>query len=1011
MRDARCFLRPPAGAGALVAALALMGAAAPAQAQQAATQTYIVQLTGAPTATYSGTVPGLRATKPTGGARLDTRAPDVQAYARFLHGRQLASLASVGGGRALHHYSHVLNGYAARLTPAQARALKSQAGVLSVEPSRLHKLATVSTPDYLGLSTPGGLWSQLDVRSLPVKGENIIIGVLDTGIWPENPSFGDKVDAQGNAVAYHQAGVPAYGPPPAGWTGRCDAGPGFSADMCGGKLIGARYYIDDFRLTAPQRGAELSSLDYASPRDGNGHGSHTASTAAGNADVPATVRLVTVGRMSGIAPRARIASYKVCWQATLDEATGCYSADTIKAVDDALSDGVHIITYSIGGNEDTVAGPVDRAFLNAAAAGVFVSVAAGNSGPGTVNHLSPWVTTVAAASDDRANSARLRFSDGTLYQGVSAMRLPVPDAPVVLGSSIAAAGSSAQDAGLCAPGSLDPAKAAGRMVVCDRGTYPRLDKSAAVRDAGGAAMVMLSTEADQLQPDYHFVPAVHLPHTMRDAVRARVLAGGARAGIVPTEPPVRAVSPVLASFSSGGPGRVVDSIFKPDIAAPGVNIVAAFGDNSLSQAEHDALALGNLRGRSLAAPLSGTSMATPHVAGVAALLRQLHPSWTPAAIKSALVTTAAGMKLADGRDDPDRAGYGGGHISPNAAAAVPLVYDAVPADYGRFLCGQGLDPGPVGNCALLGGIEPWNLNLPFLSAGTLRAVTDRTFVRTVTNVTNAQMVFNATANLPGWQVDVQPAQLTLPPGGQRSFTVRLRHQGAPFGRWVMGTLVWSNGVQSVTSPLAARVGGMLAPALVTDERKVASARKLFTVTSGEGLTSDKTVVRGLVPATRTAGTVAPGSSACTDIQVPADVDVLRVQLFSVDTAGGATTDLNLQLFRGAGGVGPMVGASTGPQSDEAVALLNPAPGTYSACVVAGAVPAGGAAYTLSSWIVGPQAPATLRAQLPFAFAAGTPASVVLAWTVPLGQRYLGVVKFRDDKGDLAPATQVLVDNR
>ncbi len=305
---------------ALAAGLLALGLGA--QAQTASQKIYIVQLADAPAATYAGGVSGIAATRPARGAKLDSTAPNVRAYVNHLAVRRSAELAKAGMRVAtLHNYSYTFNGFSVLLTDAQAQSLKKSSGVASVVESTLHTADTTRTPGFLGLTAPGGLWSQLDAMSRNIKGEDVIIGVIDTGVWPEIASFGDKVDGSGNPVAYTGAGIPAYGAPPAKWKGACVTGQGFTAAMCNNKLIGARYYG-----TAWLAGAAASiggtdpytlnsRLEYVSPRDGAGHGTHTASTAGGNAGVAATINGVGAGTISGIAPRARIAVYKALWTA------------------------------------------------------------------------------------------------------------------------------------------------------------------------------------------------------------------------------------------------------------------------------------------------------------------------------------------------------------------------------------------------------------------------------------------------------------------------------------------------------------------------------------------------------------------------------------------------------------------------------------------------------------------------------------------------------------------------
>ena len=999
----------PRFATATAVAVGLLAMVFTAGAQTLPRKTYIVQLTDAPAATYAGNISGLASTRPATGVKFDATATGVRTYVNYLDIRQANTLASVPGVKPLHQYKLAFNGFAARLTDAQAKALKTSGDVLSVTVSQVRKLDTTRTPGFLGLSVPGGLWSRVDGAARNVKGEDVIIGMIDSGVWPEDPSFSDKVDNSGKPVAYHQPGTSAYGSPPVKWHGVCQTGDGFTNAMCNNKLIGARYYVDDFTAT----GATLASLEYTSPRDGSGHGSHTASTAAGNSGVDASVDGVSAGAISGMAPRARIAAYKVCWEAAAPEVSGCYAADILKAIDDAVADGVDVINFSVSGTQTNFVDPVEIGFFNATAAGVFVAASAGNAGPGNqVAHISPWLATVAASTHDRQLMADLTLGNAAVYTGASVNVAALAVASMVLSSDIAAPGVSVADANLCFANSLKDAKAAGKIVVCDRGTNDRVEKSAEVKRAGGVGMVLINPTSANLVPDFHSVPTVHLQDTDRSAVRGYVAASKPTGSIGARYQMPGVIAPVMADFSSRGPNQGNANILKPDLTAPGVDIIASYVDTSLSQAQHDAVVLGNFTPRANAASLQGTSMSSPHVAGAGALLRQLYPSWSPAAIKSALMTSTNDVKLASGALDPDRWGYGAGHLNPNVAANPGLVYDASPADYGRFLCGIGLaPPASTGSCATLGTISPWTLNLASMTASDVPG--KLTLTRTVKNVTAATASYASSASLAGWNVVVSPASLTLAPGASATFNVDLTRTSAAIGAWNFGNLTWSDGTRQVRSPLSARGIGFIAPAQVSDTRVSGSGTKVFSVVSG--YTGSLSVTpTGLVPATLRSGFVTAGASPsvqCFDFNIAANAQIARFQLFNADTQGGSATDLDLNVYQGSGGTGPLVGSSGGATSDEVVTLAAPPAGPYSACVAAYNTATSGASFRLSHWVVGPASGTqTLRASGPRNVYAGGTASIGLGWAVPTGQRYLGNVQFADNTGAAIGSTLVFVDN-
>lgn len=989
------------GFGLVAAAFAVSG-------QTGAGKTYIVALADAPASTYSGTIIGLPATRPAPGAKLNANSPGVRAYQNFLNIQQSKALALAGNVPALHRYSIAFNGFSATLSDAQVKALKSSTSVKSVTESEVRKLDTTRTPGFLGVNAPSGVWSQMDSLARQVKGEDIIIGMIDSGVWPENPSFGDKVNALGAPVAYHQAGTPIYSAPPIKWQGTCQTGGGFTSAMCNNKLIGARYYNADFKAN----GSALTSFEYESPRDGDGHGTHTASTAGGNAGVAASVNGTAIGAISGIAPRARLAIYKVCWEATVASRTGCYTADTLKAIDDAVKDGVDVINYSISGTKTNFLDPVEIAYLNATAAGVFVAASAGNSGPGNeVAHMSPWITTVGNSTHDRVAVANVNLGNGDAYTGASVFTGTLASAPMVLSSTIPVAGGSIGNANLCFLNSLDTALAAGKIVVCDRGTNARVDKSAEVKRVGGVGMVLINTTsaANDLVADFHSVPSVHLDLAMRTAVRTYVSGAGAVGGIAPPAVLPVAIAPVMNNSSSRGPNKANGNILKPDITGPGTDVLAGYLDLSLTQSQHDSVVVGGFTPAANANSLTGTSMSSPHVAGVAALFKQLHPSWSSAAIKSAMMTSATDVKLANGSPDTNRWGYGAGHMSPNGAANPGLIYDTTPADYGRFLCGLGLaPPAGIGACVTLGSVQPWNLNLASLTASAVPG--SLTFTRRVTNTSASPATYSSSASLPGWNVVVSPANFSLAPGASMSFTVTVSTAGAPVATWSFGNLVWSDGVRQVRSPLSVRGAAFVSPAQVSDTRVSGRGNKVYSITANyTGALS--VLATGLVPATLSVGNVAPGARQCFGFSLPSGAQFARFQLFNTDTVGGAATDIDLDVFAGSNGTGTPLGSSAGATSDELVTLMSPATGNYSACVTGYSVPASGAAFTLSNWVVGPAVGTqTLRASGPTSVYAGGSASIGLGWSVAAGKRYMGNVQYRDSAGTALGSTMVFVDN-
>src|SRR5262245_21534353 len=376
---------------------------------------YIVQMKAAPVASYTGDIAGYNATKPSPGQKVDPLAANTVRYVGYLKGKHDEALRRVGGGQKIYNYAISYNGFAAKLTAKQAAALKKQAGVLAVTPDQMVSQDTSSTPHFLGLDAPGGIWEQLGgptgTRTHAGAGENIVIGVVDSGIWPQSKSFSDR-DANGKLIYQ----------PLDGRHGRCEessADGSWSSDNCNKKLMWARHFNAAW---GGDPGIQAQRpWEFLSPRDYNGHGTHTTSTAGGNNGTPTTGPAAGFGPVSGMAPRARVAMYKALWSLQDASQASGFTSDLVAAIDQAVADGVDVINYSISGTTTNFLDPVQVSFLFAADAGVFVSASAGNNGPatGTVAHPGPWLTTVAAGTHNRNGEGSVTLGNGVTYFGAS----------------------------------------------------------------------------------------------------------------------------------------------------------------------------------------------------------------------------------------------------------------------------------------------------------------------------------------------------------------------------------------------------------------------------------------------------------------------------------------------------------------------------------------------------------------------------------------------------------------
>ncbi len=984
----------------LVGALALGSSPATAApiataAPFAADGVYIVQMADLPVAAYDGTAAGYKATKPATGKKFDSTTPDATKYAGYLVAKHDALLASVGGAKRLYDYRWTFNGFSAKLTGAQVATLSKTPGVVNVTRLEQVKADTSSTPSFLGLdsSAQGGLWTKAGGS---LKGEGVIIGIIDSGIWPESLSFTDRVDAKGNPVAQ---GFLSYQQIP-GWHGKCTPGEGFNASMCNQKLIGAQYFNE-----AWGGNAGIPAEEFASPRDFGGHGTHTASTAGGNANVATTQDAAPFGSVSGIAPRARIAAYKALWE-TPGGGSG-YNADLVAAIDQAVADGVDVINYSVSGTSTNFADPVEIAFLFAADAGIFVATSAGNSGPtaSTVAHPSPWTTTVAAGTHNRNGEGSVTLGNGTTYTGAS-FATPVGPAPFVDSTTVGVSGADPTQLSLCYSAAeagsavLDPDKVKGKIVLCDRGGNARTDKSLAVKEAGGLGMVLVNTTASSTNADFHFVPTVHLPHTDRAALKAYAATADATATINQSRVVYNAPAPTTATFSSRGPliGAAGD-LLKPDIIAPGQDILAAVAPPGNSGRDFDIY--------------SGTSMSAPHMAGLAALLKQGKPNWSPMAIKSAFMTTAGDVLDGPNTNPLVIFRQGAGHVTPNKATDPGLVFDSGWNNWLAFLCGTTSAVNATSCAALTSGgysTDPSDMNVASVAIGALAGT--QTVTRKVTNVSKAKSDYTmSVSGLSGISVVANPATFSLAPGASQTISLTFTRESAALNSYSGGQLTWTDGAHQVRIPAVIRPVALSAPVQVT------GTGGAIDYTVGFGYTGPFTATpRGLIPAVKTDGTVVddptnefvvggPGVTAH-EVVIEPGTTYARFSLFD-DYVDGATDDLDLYVFRGA----TQVGSSGSGTSAEEVNLVNPAAGTYTVYVHGWGTDGPDAKYTLFHWLLGSADAGNMTVSAPPSATLGASGTISLTFgTLAPGTKFLGSVVYGGSAGMPNP-TIVRVDTQ
>ncbi|XP_010068466.1 subtilisin-like protease SBT3 [Eucalyptus grandis] len=689
----------------------------------------------------------------------------------------------------LYTYNHALNGFSAVLSQSQLEKLEQVAGHVASYPDTFGNAHTTYTPKFLGLNRQKGLWPRAKF------GDGVIVGVVDSGIWPESESFKDK----------------GMSPVPERWRGSCESGVAFNSSNCNRKLIGARSFSKGLK----HRGLNISTTDdYDSPRDFFGHGTHTSSTAAGSPVMDASYFGYAKGSATGIAPAARLAMYKVIFQTDDNDLA---ATDTLAGMDQAIADGVDILSLSLGFTET----PFDQNVIAVGAfaameRGIFVACSAGNDGPQgyTMLNGAPWLTTVGAGTISRDFAAKIVLGNGTLTvrgKSIFPEDLLISRVPLYFGR-----GNRSKE--ICNSYSLDPKDVAGKIVFCDFVSEDYEVNTHEITRAGAAGAIFSSGVGAFLEPENFNIPFVAV--VPEDANRIKDY-------LLKSENPTVSIkflitifgtkpAPQVAWFSSRGPDRQAPWILKPDILAPGVDILAAWAPNREIGQIGQSYLLGDYKLE------SGTSMSAPHVAGVAALLKSAHLDWSPAAIRSAMMTTAYILDNANETiiDMTTQASgtpldLGAGHIDPEKALDPGLIYDIVPEDYINFLCGMNYSAKKIkiisGRSNFSCASATLDINYPsFMVILNNTNTTSVTFKRVLTNVADGPASYRATVMTPSsMKATAKPSELCFTSKYDRAefnLTVEISLEGSiPRSNYIgnYGYITWKeiNGTHVVRSPI------------------------------------------------------------------------------------------------------------------------------------------------------------------------------------------------------------------
>ncbi|KAM3342065.1 subtilisin-like protease SBT3 [Capsicum galapagoense] len=684
------------------------------------------------------------------------------------------SESSTNPTRLLYSYDNAFHGFSVVMSEDELQVLEKLPGFVSAYADKMVTLDTTHTFEFLGLNPGSGLWPASDY------GEDVIVGVIDTGVWPESRSFNDN-------------GMTEI---PSRWKGICEPGQEFNASMCNKKLIGVRYFNKGVKAARPN-----ITISMNSGRDTQGHGTHTSSTVGGNYVEGASFFGYATGTARGVAPRARLAMYKVIW----DE--GRHASDVLAGMDQAVADGVDVISISVGfNNVPLYEDPIAIASFGAMEKGVLASASAGNAGvtPARLHNGIPWLLTTAAGSVDRVLSGKLTLGNGQVITGWSMYpaNALVNELPLIYNESISSCNSTAIS-------SFNYG-----IIICENGYF--FDQIDTIARSSAPAAIYISNNPNIFESEEFQYPGVVISPEDGAAVIGYAKSGADPVASISFQQTfVRSTpAPVVASYTSRGPSPSYQGILKPDIMAPGSLVLASWIPNVYTASIYP-----DIRLRNEFAMISGTSMACPHSSGIAALLKGARPEWSPAAIRSAMITGAINIDNTNSPIKDSGLNYsiatplamGAGLVNPNFSLNPGLIYDATRQDYVNLLCAMNFTRNQILTITRSSSYTCQNassdLNYPsFIALYSNETTTlSQKFVRTVTNVGNGPANYSINMVVPSnTNISVYPQRLSFDSKYEKlSYTLTVEYSGNKTGEVAFGSLTWVDviGLHAVTSPI------------------------------------------------------------------------------------------------------------------------------------------------------------------------------------------------------------------